>query len=302
MVRTIASFSLASAMLAAGLLDAAREQAVPFDPAVICAVQNQTIGPSAKGSAVVRAQILLDRARFSYGQMDGDCGTNLQAVLNADTAWVLITYTIDAQDLAGPFVNVPSEMMQQGKLPALGYASPVDELSEKFHESSALLEALNTAKDFGKAGEQILVTNAITIASEAAVSVVVSKSDRSVTTYDAQGKILAYYVATVGEHDPLPIGDWKINGVARNPVFHYDPQLFWDANPKDEKTAIQPGPRNPAGVVWIDLSKDHSGIHGTPDPSEIGHAESHGCIRLTNWDAPQLADMVKPGTPATLKE
>jgi lipoprotein-anchoring transpeptidase ErfK/SrfK len=147
------------------------------------------------------------------------------------------------------------------------------------------------------------VTNAITIEPEAAVSVVVSKSDRSVTAYDAQGKILAYYVATVGsQHDPLPIGDWKINGVARNPVFHYNPQLFWDANPTDEKTAIQPGPRNPVGVVWIDLSKDHYGIHGTPDPSKIGHAESHGCIRLTNWDASQLADMVKPGTPAILKE
>jgi len=326
MVRTIASFSLGSAMLAAGLLEAAREPAVTFDPAAINSVQNQTVGPGAKGSAVVRAQIVLDRAHFSCGQIDGDYGTNLQktvaafqrfrnlpangtvgsntwAALNADTAPVLITYTIDAQDVAGPFVNVPSEMMQQGKLPGLGYASPIDELSEKFHESPALLDGFNPGKDFGKAGEQILVTNAITIAPEAAVSVVVSKSDRSVTAYDAQGKILAYYVATVGsQHDPLPIGDWRINGVARNPVFHYNPQLFWDANPTDEKTAIQPGPRNPVGVVWIDLSKDHYGIHGTPDPSKIGHAESHGCIRLTNWDASQLADMVKPGTPAILKE
>ena len=159
MVQTIATFSLASAMLAAGLLEAAREQAVTFDPAAINSVQNQTIGPGAKGSAVVRAQILLDRAHFSCGQIDGDYGTNLQktvaafqrfrnlpangtvgndtwAALNADTAPVLIIYTIDAQDVAGPFVNVPSEMMQQGELPALGYASPVDELSEKFHESS----------------------------------------------------------------------------------------------------------------------------------------------------------------------
>ena len=148
-----------------------------------------------------------------------------------------------------------------------------------------------------------MVPNVITMAPGAAASVVVSKSDSSVTAYDAQGKPLAYYVATVGsEPDPLPLGDWKINGVAHNPVFHYDPKLFWNAKPQDEKAAIQAGPRNPVGVVWIDLSKDHYGIHGTPDPSLIGHAQSHGCIRLTNWDASQLAEMVKPGTPALLRE
>jgi lipoprotein-anchoring transpeptidase ErfK/SrfK len=133
--------------------------------------------------------------------------------------------------------------------------------------------------------------------------VVVTKSDSSVTAFDADGKILSYYVATIGsEHDPLPIGDWKINGVAHNPVFHYDPQLFWNANPSDQKAEIKAGPRNPVGVVWIDLSKDHYGIHGTPAPGKVGHAESHGCIRLTNWDATELSTMVKPGTPAILKE
>src|SRR5262249_23252496 len=162
---------------------------------------------------------------------------------------------------------------------------PLDGLAEKFHASSALIEALNPGKDFSKAGEQILVPNAITTPPGMAASVTVSKSDSSVAALNAEGKLIAYYVATVGsEHDPLPIGDWKIRGVAHDPVFHYNPDLFWDANPKDQKTVIQSGPRNPVGVVWIDLSKDHYGIHGTPDPSKIGHAESHGCIRLTNWD------------------
>jgi lipoprotein-anchoring transpeptidase ErfK/SrfK len=194
-------------------------------------------------------------------------------------------------------------MMEQAKLPHLGYQSPLDELAEKFHASPALLEALNPGKDFGKAGEQILVPNAITMPPGEAASVVVSKNGSSVTAYDAQGKLLAYYVATVGsEHDPLPIGNFEIKGVAHNPVFHYNPKLFWDANPHDQKAVIQAGPRNPVGVVWIDLSKEHYGIHGTPAPENIGHTESHGCIRLTNWDASQLADMVKPGTKAILTE
>jgi len=225
------------------------------------------------------------------------------AALDADTASAIITYTIALDDIKGPFVDIPPAMMEQAKLPYLGYRSPLDELAEKFHSSPELLEALNPGKDFSKVGEQILVPNAITMPPPATASIVVSKSDSSVAAYDPQGNLLAYYVATVGsEHDPRPIGNWTIKGVARNPVFHYNPELFWDARPHDEKALIHAGPRNPVGVVWIDLSKEHYGIHGTPDPSRIGHTESHGCIRLTNWDAEQLADMVKPGTPAILKE
>jgi lipoprotein-anchoring transpeptidase ErfK/SrfK len=132
---------------------------------------------------------------------------------------------------------------------------------------------------------------------------VVSKTDSSVAAYDANGKLLAYYRATIGsEHDPLPLGDWKIIVIQRNPPFHYNPELFWDAGDTDQKAVIQPGPNNPVGVVWMGLSKDHYGIHGSPEPSHIGHTESHGCIRLTNWDATELAAMVKAGTPAILRE
>jgi lipoprotein-anchoring transpeptidase ErfK/SrfK len=124
-----------------------------------------------------------------------------------------------------------------------------------------------------------------------------------VSVFDAEGRLIAYYAATIGSvHDPLPIGDWKILGVSRNPVFRYDAGLFWNARNPKEKAVIAPGPRNPVGVVWIDLSKDHYGIHGTPDPSKIGHSLSHGCIRLTNWDAWELAAMVKPGIPASLQD
>lgn len=129
--------------------------------------------------------------------------------------------------------------------------------------------------------------------------VVVSKSKGTLMAYDGQGKLVAAFTATMGsEHDPLPLGEWKIKGVARNPPFHYNPDLFWDADADDEKEKLPPGPNGPVGVVWIDLSKEHYGIHGTPEPQTVGRAESHGCVRLTNWDAARLAQMVKPGAVA----
>ena len=127
--------------------------------------------------------------------------------------------------------------------------------------------------------------------------VVVSKSKGTLKAYDAADKLVAVYTATMGSrYDPLPLGEWKINGVDRDPKFHYNPKLFWDANPGDKAAMLPPGPNGPVGVVWIDLSKPHYGIHGTPNPETIGRAESHGCVRLTNWDAARLAQMVRPGT------
>jgi lipoprotein-anchoring transpeptidase ErfK/SrfK len=136
-----------------------------------------------------------------------------------------------------------------------------------------------------------------------AAQVVVDKSDSTVSLVDADGKILAQYPASMGsEHDPLPLGIWKIKSVSKNPVFHYNPALFWDADPSNVKATLPAGPNNPVGVVWIDLSKPHYGIHGTPEPSKIGKTESHGCIRLTNWDALALSQAVSAGMPAILQE
>jgi lipoprotein-anchoring transpeptidase ErfK/SrfK len=135
------------------------------------------------------------------------------------------------------------------------------------------------------------------------VTVTVSKSASALTVTDAGGKVVMYAPVTSGsERDPLPIGTWKVNGVSRNPTFHYNPDLFWDADPSHAKAKIPPGPNNPVGLVWVDISKEHYGLHGTPEPSTIGRTESHGCVRLTNWDALRLAALVKPGTPVIFRQ
>ena len=130
-----------------------------------------------------------------------------------------------------------------------------------------------------------------------AARIVVSKSKGSLKVFDAADKLVGMFTATMGSSkDPLPLGNWKINGVARNPPFHYNPKLFWDVSDTKEKQLLPPGPNGPVGVAWIDLSKPHYGIHGTPAPETIGRAESHGCVRLTNWDVARLAQMVSGST------
>jgi lipoprotein-anchoring transpeptidase ErfK/SrfK len=291
-------------------------------------------------------QVALDRAGFSSGVIDGRIGANTKRAAEAyrqqngrDPVAAdrpVVEYRITSEDVAGPFVEkIPSDLMEQSKLPALGYRSVVEALAERFHTTPEFLQSLNPSATFAVdstihvPGVEPLIVPAVVPATQnetpgaratgtsggaaaPAVSqqdvkpdviVRVSRSAKSLTVTGAGGKILLFAPVTTGsDRDPLPIGEWKVNGVQHNPSFKYNPDLFWDADPGHTKATVPPGPNGPVGVVWIDISREHYGLHGSPEPSQIGRTESHGCVRLTNWDALRVAALVKPGTRVVFTE
>jgi lipoprotein-anchoring transpeptidase ErfK/SrfK len=274
-----------------------------------------------RAPSVLRAQILLDRAQFRPGVIDGRYGENVRQAVAAfeeanglpvdgqldqavfdkltslDARPVLTTYTIAEADVAGPFIdNVPTGVEDQSKLPAMSYTSPAELLGEKFHMTEDLLKTLNPGADLTKAGQTITVADLGANALSAPVAtIVVDKAESAVKAYDAAGKLLAFYPATIGSEEmATPDGVLKVTGVSKKPTYTFDPARLTYKGPK-VKTVVAAGPNNPVGVVWIGLNKPTYGIHGAPDPALIGKRESHGCVRLTNWDALELAAAVKPG-------
>jgi lipoprotein-anchoring transpeptidase ErfK/SrfK len=316
-------------MLAEGPVHARRAPSQPLLSSAVdqaaCSDATASKLPRKLSKAVMlNAEVLLDRLDLSPGVVDGKITENSKKAIAAfqrsrdlpttgaldQATWdklcesanmpVLVTYLITEEDVRGPFERrIPHDFESMARLHWLGYRSPAELLGEKFHTSEALIKQLNPGKTLDRAGTAITVPNVADDRPDGQVfKIEVDKPNKAVRAYGRNDELIAFYPASIGSSEkPAPSGTYRVRQVVKNPTYHYDPKFQFKGVRAQRKLTIAPGPNNPVGVVWIDLTKASYGIHGTPQPEEIGKTQSHGCIRLTNWDALDLAKRVRKGVP-----
>ena len=285
--------------------------------------------PRMRRAATFKAEVFLDRLEISPGIIDGKTGENVGKAIAAfqrsrgleasgkldrptwdklcesTNAPALIAYTVTDDDVRGPFVSeIPRDLEGMARLSQLGYRSVAELLAEKFHTSEELIKQLNPDKTVDRAGTVITVPNVADGRPDGQVfRIEVDKPAKAVRAFGRNNEVVAFYPASVGSREkPAPSGTYHVGRVVKDPTYHYDPKFQFKGVRTDRELTIAPGPNNPVGLVWIDLNKPTYGIHGTSHPEEIGKTGSHGCVRLTNWDALDLAKRVRKGTPVAFLE
>lgn len=312
---------------------AAAEQDYPVD--LLISLANDAVytkDPYPRGQRadprMIKLQVLLDRNNASPGVIDGMAGDNVvkavrafeemrghtvDGIIDAEL-WAeleggysepaLVSYTITPEDVVGPFVpTMPGDYAEQAQLPGLSYRDAAEMLAERFHMDEGFLRRLNPDVSFTEAGVDVVVANVGKPLKAKVAHIIADKQLKQLRGYDAAGKLVVAYPATIGSSDmPSPTGTHAVKAIAINPDYWYRPKVNFQQGTNTKALRLPPGPNGPVGATWVGLDKPTYGLHGTPEPSKIDKTNSHGCVRLTNWDARELAGLVVPGVPVDFQE